>query len=379
MENEEPKSQTPSWFANLKNSLWAAVIAFLGILVSVFSSSALNFSKTQPVTFYIGYAGACAGLFLLIWGREKVVAHEAESTKNEYQKKQEALISILQNFPPVHSLENFSLSYKEVIKLKRLYDEKDEPLEPEEWQKNVRRCLSALVILFKQFNHTADSANYSINIMFYVEKDTFDFFMSQDEQKEILRNLRFVEDPSNPWNKLEAVLSLDPSLSCCSKNIDDSPPDPDLKPIALPVVDHQLEPKNHRSRYIPVAPMAIKHDVVYVKNTSIFAKEETYEDYEIYPELKDRLKTYFKSEGSKRVGSILSIRMDYPSSYEEDSILGVLNIHSDRPNDDMKDESTISAYLMMARPMIEHLKDLLIGTTIVYDLEEDSSESESLS
>lgn len=57
----------------------------------------------------------------------------------------------------------------------------------------------------------------------------------------------------------------------------------------------------------------------------------------------------------------------------------VLNIHSDRPNVLMKDESMISAYLMMARPMIEHLKDLLIGTTIVYDTDDEPVEGEDAS
>lgn len=116
MEEKTPDHLTEfrSHLHPFRKSYWAAAIAFLGIFVSVYASKAFDGTTQSTDTFYFGYAGICLMLFFLIWAREKVVAQEAEASKTQYQRKQAELISILQNFPPVHTLESFSRSFKEV-------------------------------------------------------------------------------------------------------------------------------------------------------------------------------------------------------------------------------------------------------------------------
>ena len=126
----------------------------------------------------------------------------------------------------------------------------------------------------------------------------------------------------------------------------------------MPIPIKDSDPESHRSRYLPVAPKAFKEDRIYYPDTKVLLSQVEKDSWEILPEVRDELAEYFRTEGSKRIGSILSMRLKTERANGKSTTWGVINIHSNLNNG--MDQGMIHSYIHIARPIFELIKDLLI-------------------
>lgn len=336
---------------------WAAVIALLGLIITLLTRHAIAEFEQGNFALPTKYALLCICLVLMIGLREYYLKEMAKESEERYDQKFEELVDILEHYPPISAFRAFSTAYKTEVRTYRLQNGVKSATNREDTEKRIRYCLEALLQLFREYKYRDDTAIYSANIMTFISRRTYE---AKPELKiKISKEIRFIDDRNNPLKDLSGVLWLEKSLSATTKPGEELQIDKELNEIILPVADGTKEPKGPRSRFIPVAPLAMKENIMYVDDTQRLTKKEKTDEWEVLPTLKDELVDYFSNESSKRIGSILSIRLDYPVSAKEDTPMGVLNIHSNLPNTRL-DRGHVESFISISRPMLERIKELIV-------------------
>lgn len=336
---------------------WAAWIALLGLVISISTRPAIADVENDNYWFPFLYLTLCICLVLMIGLREYSLKAIAKESEEKYDRKFEDLVQILEHYPPISAFRAFSTAYKNEVRTYRLENGVHSSSSREDNEKRIRYCLEALLQLFRAYKYRDDASIYSANIMSFISAKTYE---SIPELKiEISKKIKFVEDHKNPLNHLCGVLWLEKSLSATTRPGQELQIDYDLKDIVLPVADRNNEPEGSRTKFLPVAPLAVKENIMYVDDTKKLTKPEQTNEWEVTPTLKEELINYFSNESSKRIGSILSIRLDYPVSTRDDTPMGVLNIHSNLPNTRL-DRGHVESFIAISRPMLERIKELIV-------------------
>ena len=336
---------------------WAAVIALLGLFITVMTRQAISDFEQGNFELPIKYVLLCLCLVLMIGLREYYLKEVARESEEKYDQKFNDLVDILEHYPPIAAFRAFSTAYKKEVRTYRLENSVKSNTNREDTEKRIRYCLEALLQLFREYKYRDDAAIYSANIMTFISNRTYE---SKPELKiKIAKELRFIEDKNSPLKDLSGVLWLEKNLSATTKPGEELQVDRDLNDIILPVASPDREPTGPRSRFIPVAPLAVKENIMYVDDTQKLTTPRKTDEWEVSPSLKDELVNYFSNESSKRIGSILSIRLDYPVSAKDDTPMGVLNIHSNLPNTRL-DRGHVESFISISRPMLERIKELIV-------------------
>ena len=217
---------------------------------------------------------------------------------------------------------------------------------------SVKVILNAIIALAQLFDRATREEQpdviYTSNIMLFVDTSCLDV-----PKLELLENYCPFKLEETSLKKMRGCLVLMPELAVDSKEAELE--SVDVKPIGLQVrfideENHEKDPTSELARILPGAPRSCYQNGTEYYNTleSFFsALEQTKVD----PVIKDKIKSYFE-ENNTEIQSFLSIPIFKDSETPE--ILGVLNIHRNKPNL-LISEKLAQMYLDLIQPFFVHL------------------------
>lgn len=325
----------------IRSGLFSAVLALGGVAAGAIASVYSMEIKSGGWESLL-FLSTCAVFFTCVGLREWRLGKVTEA----YQQQ---LIDTVRTMPPQNLLNIYSRIYSEISAYTHDYvlsmDDAN-PEKPQILEDAIRYTLDGLCTLVSAFENYPDGAVYSANIMAYREVEG----LSPEAALAVLSRLRFMD--LRTLHGLKGVLDLQARLSSSSRDQDSFAMDPDLKPLALPVFSEESIVSG-RTRFLPGAPRAFVDGACLIEDASRMA-ELVSEECDVSPGVLKEIETYFNQETSKRIGSILSVRVE-----RNKPEMGVINIHCDRPNI-LSDQKQLYTYINLINPLTDIIYRLLI-------------------
>lgn len=325
----------------IRSGLFSAVLALAGVVAGAISSlysAEIRSGGSELGLFLI----ACLIFFSSVGLREWRLGKVTEV----YQRQ---LIDTVRTMPPQNLLNIYSRIYSDISAYTHDYVlsmDDDNPEKPQILEDAIRYTLDGMCTLVSAFENYPDGAVYSANIMAFREVEG----LSPEEEQTLLGRLRFMD--LRTLQGLRGVLDLQTQLSSSSRDHDSFAMDPDLKPLALPLFS-QESIVSGKTRFLPGAPRAFVDGACLIEDASDMA-ELVSEECDVSPGVLNEIETYFNRETSKRIGSILSVRVE-----KNKPEMGVINIHCDRPNI-LSDQKQLYTYINLINPLTDIIYRLLI-------------------
>lgn len=388
------------WF-DYTRVIWLGVIYLLGLSVTVLLAYIFSFRESINLPHF---AGITLGVIFLSLAfqtlRESGLAKRTEDAETlsaqkqeEYEAKigemankqlelnalakelnqsQQDLSQLLKTMPPPHALSSFTESFNFVLQLwrsrapepKTVAEAKATLQQYEEW---VRICLNAIARLFLQYEHKPITSKCSAHFAQYFPME--DLNADPDLLRRALEGLRFVDYPKKPMNGLDGVLCINPAFSAFSepKNQTSRNPDPQLKEeFFLPIPEDDGD-VGGRSRFLPIAPQALKHGLVSIPDVAEGITKEAAENWNVTTNVMEDVLAYFRGGEHGRMGSVVGYRLiwddsdpEAPDPAEVGIKLGVLTLFTETRNS--KDGAVLTSFFDLVRPIVEMTKTFVVGT-----------------
>lgn len=331
---------------------WSAAILTLaaitcGAIASIYSATlqedvpkllTFDFVTLSPEVIYFGKALL---VFTILYGLREI------RLGGRLKRDQRKLIETINTMPPKALISASASMFRQLLDtIHREVDSKRGEEKVAASKETLRIALDYLGSLVAKFERSPLNTVYSVNIMRYVPIVELD---GKAAVKSLLHEqLRFIQPKS--LDSLEGVLWLCTELSSTSAVDDSSAIDTSLKPLALPIPRSGLQ-LTDKSNFIPGAPEAFDQGVSLVADTSKMA--DIAEEYcNLRAEEVAEIKTYFLQDSSKRIGSILCIRLP------GDTHPGVINIHCSK-SDILSGDDQLYNYIHLVTPFVETIYRLM--------------------
>ena len=117
---------------------WAAVIALLGLFITVLTRHAISEFEQGNFLFPTKYALLCICLIVIIALREYYLKEMARESEEKYDQKFEELVDILEHYPPISAFRAFSTAYKKEVRTYRLENGVKSATNREDTEKRIR-------------------------------------------------------------------------------------------------------------------------------------------------------------------------------------------------------------------------------------------------
>jgi hypothetical protein len=337
-----------------------------GLIASGYSTSIL-----ESFPFYwgvgtispsaIAFWATAVGAALLYHRRQRLIDRERSKTIRgflekaaELQDTSSQLARLVRTMPPPDFLSTYDTVYTKAADLTSSTLSR-EGLEKEEIGKAIRALLGAIATLAHVFDGRPDDCVYGVNLMTFRRTRA----LSGEEAEALTARLLFCE-PGTDVRQLEGVLELDTSLSTAT-DAKDSEPDPNLKPIVLPIplAENRIG-ENGKQKYLPGAPAVFITGLSEKRAFEGYADTQTLGQWcsdhcEFSPTVVRRFEQYFCKEMSAHIRSFASLSMAPPG---EPSPTAVLNIHRDTPGV-LRDREAQEHFVLMISSVTSLLLQLL--------------------
>jgi hypothetical protein len=238
----------------------------------------------------------------------------------------------------------------------------------------IRHILGSVATLAYKFDARpqvgGEAAIYAANVMLFKPRATAG--SSFDEA--VVSQLRFFPSDQN-LSSLRGVLVLQPDLSYSTATAGS---DPAIPAIALPVPE-LARAQNGRWKALPGAPLAFLHEGTDGYADASHLREWFDQDADFAPSIGDEVIDYFANEGVMS-RSFVSRRLTFAGAE-----LGVLNLHSNRPNllgvlddDEGGAESVLrrEEFFALMTPLLREL-ECAIAIFVLDDSEQGAAEGDS--
>jgi hypothetical protein len=287
------------------------------------------------------------------WAQNSIVDKQLGELRNNNYKMDSGLRTLLQMFesdlikcyPIATKATEANATYKEI-------------------REGVLSVLSGLACMAKLFDGATRNSNYSANIMVFRRLAE----LSQEQISDIEQRARFTERPGSGSDGWSGVLELIPNLSVFLEKdrikFDDSRLPKFILEIPLP----EFRKDNcGKSAVLPGAPEAFcEGGHTFCPDTFEIA-EQCRRERGLRPGVAVAMDRYFKEQGGRDIRSFVSIalmpsgcvkRLDEIGNEEP---IGVINIHSDRPN--MLSDRGVELFVPLTAPhklLISRLMESLL-------------------
>jgi hypothetical protein len=342
----------------VKAALYATVVTTLGLFAGAWGSLYSSEIRSAWPFVWGPYDGVSrhsvffwslvlSATLLFFWGQVAVADQAARLEELIRTQPPEDFLALCA------SLNNQCFAIHDALK----YSSSSGKTDPQGIIQSIRLVLWTFVILAKEFDRSPKAVRYAANVMVFRETQS----LSPDEKVAVKKRLTFC-DPDVSVDNLRGVLDLRRDLSTTSR-LDDGSPDPDLKPMALPVTrqdhpDRVLHGETtYRSRLLPGAPRAFyKQGMECYLDTSKLADWcKTKGDFS--PGIEEQIDEYFRNHDmGSHVKSFVSLPLRNPQSGE---MQGVLNLHRNEVGM-LKAEGLARQFMYVVTPNLLTLERLLM-------------------
>jgi len=314
---------------HIRSAVYAAFVSLLGVLAGVLGSlytddikSAFPFVLTMsgPISMHAAFFWLCVilatFLFFLAQRASEVQRRESESRLDQ---RSEELVRLIRTMPPSDFLYAFRDIYQGCAAALNTVAGGSPTRDSVE--KAIRVVCKGIATLARRFDGDSGQFVYAANVMRHRPVSGLD----ASQLSEIRKRLMFCE-PEADVSTLEGVLDLDLKLSTATR-LAGNEPDNQLKPLALPIPKVQ-KTTDGKWRVLPGAPLAFCQGAIDgYGDTSTLG--EWCRNQGFSHGIAQAVEGYFR-ERSSTVKSFLSLPI---KRFDDDTeIVGVLNIHRDRPN-----------------------------------------------
>jgi hypothetical protein len=363
------------FLSRVGSALYATVVTTLGLLAGLWGSlysseirSAWPF-QSSPYEGVSAHALFFWSLVLsatfLFFRRQVLVEKARRHAERELTNRVDKLEELIRTQPPEDFLSLCAQLYKICFATHdALKYSQGQKLEPEKIAQSTRLVLRTFVILAQQFDR-APNLRYAANVMLFRDAKQ----LTSAAQAEMKQRLRFCDHEVGIEN-LRGVLDLRCDLSTVSLS-SNADPDPDLRPLALPVPQQDHPDKvfpgeaEYRSRLLPGGPRAFYKGTMecYLDTSTLPIWCQQHGDFS--PGIQQDLDDYFRNhEMGIHVKSFVSIPLRNPQA--ENEILGVLNLHRNEVGM-LKAEQLARQFLQVVTPNILTLERLLASLRTIED------------
>jgi Skp family chaperone for outer membrane proteins len=310
---------------------------------------------------------------------------ELNERQGELTKSQKELTAIIKTMPPAHALSTFTESYRHTLFQWRFRPKVNSDSSREEkdiairfLEKNIRFSLNAVAQLFLHYEHKPLDTKCSAHLTEYIPiSDVVGDPQREKEgdkalERRIRAGIRFIDDKRYPFQGLKGVLHINPALSSYAepkiKEGNIGAPDPKLTAeMFLPVPDCDDEKDDSpRSRALPIAPRAFRFgQVVYEDVQSQISKDASH-NWNVTQNVVQEVLNYVDGAENGKIGSAAGYRLLWEVQSDEGERadpsnwprIGVLTIFTESRA--KMDESGVSAYFDLVRPILELQKEMLL-------------------
>lgn len=227
----------------------------------------------------------------------------------------------------------------------------------------VLNSVGKLVAIFVEDENNSDRY-FAVNVMLFHEITSFD----DAQLSNIIEHVKFL-DVNADIKKNYGLLELIKNYSTSTKTTLPEPDDELRKfylPIPEPAFSSELSTEQNKQlpRYLPGAPEAFVQRKLSTTDDSYELANWCKEEGDFTPSVCDKVKRYFESEAAQNVRSFASLPLmesikSLSDNSDEMSPIGVLNIHSNKPNLIGEEESSTLFFLLM-QPFLCLIYDLIM-------------------